>query len=255
MVRLLGEIRYYYRCSWPVLPRLGCANLISNLISVKMLSPKFEKSFCNPSFFFFFYGGRGGGGGGKIVMIVTFNKQMGSFLVMKTSEISKWHNKKKIEKTRNNINTPHKRTNNGFCNTKRHPKKSRFLLLTVVAVLLVVLFLRPYCIRVTRPLKITWAKGLMYHWHRVKVPQRFHVIGFFPSILTLPGDEDVFTGLGEIFPFRFCVPGPLVVRGYNLGSGSGPDEIRIQLVFDCLWKFKTSFGLDLENLRHHHQCS
>ena len=68
----------------------------------------------------------------------------------------------------------------------------------------------------------------------MKVPQRFHVIGFFPSILTLPGDEDVFTGLGEIFPFRFCVPGLLVVRGYNSGSGSGPDEIRIQLVFDCL---------------------
>ena len=27
-----------------------------------MLSPKFEKSFCNPSFFFFFMEGVGGGG-------------------------------------------------------------------------------------------------------------------------------------------------------------------------------------------------
>ena len=68
------------------------------------------------------------------------------------------------------------------------------------------------------------------------------LVGSFSSILTLPGDEDVFTGLGEIFRFGFWVPGLLVVRVYSLGSGSGPDEIHIQLVFDCLLEFKTSCG-------------
>ena len=33
-----------------------------------------------------------------------------------------------------------------------------------------------------------------------------------------------------------------MVRVYSLGSGSGPDEIHIQLVFDCLLEFKTSCG-------------
>ena len=61
----------------------------------------------------------------------------------------------------------------------------------------------------------------------------------FSPILTLPGDEDVFTSLGD---FRFGFPGLLVVRVYSLGSGSGPDEIHIQLVFNLIAS---------ENVRYH----
>ena len=80
----------------------------------------------------------GGGRGDEIVMIKIFNKQMGSFLVLKTSAITKWHNKKDWKDT---VKYPHhtKQANKlWFPQHQETPKKSRFLLLAVVAVLLVV---------------------------------------------------------------------------------------------------------------------
>ena len=84
----------------------------------------------------FFFGG--GGKGDDIVMIVIFNKQMGSFLVLKTSAITKWHSKKDWKDT---VQYPHNtKQANKLCFPQHQatPKKSRFFWLTVVAVLLVV---------------------------------------------------------------------------------------------------------------------
>ena len=80
----------------------------------------------------------GVGEGDEIVMTVIFNKQMGSFSVLKTSAITKWHDKKDWKDT---VQYPHNtKQANKVCFPQRQatPKKSRFLLLTVVAVLLVV---------------------------------------------------------------------------------------------------------------------
>ena len=71
-------------------------------------------------------------------MILIFNKQMGSFLVLKTSAITEWRNKKDWKDTVQYPNNSKQANKLWFPQHQETPKKSRFLLLSVVAVLVVV---------------------------------------------------------------------------------------------------------------------
>ena len=271
MVRLLWEIRHYFRCIKPIIIPWFCKlNLQLNFVENALA--KNWKGLLQLTFFF---------------MIVIINKRMDSFQVLKMSAFTKWRDKKRLKRQRT-ISTQHhtvKRGNSGFrwvsvkrgvgvylfwknarfglvftlplwtLTLKQHLKKNRprsqpRVLLTALSAtppntqkiwLFVIAVLKtplPKACQFTREATSNYMNKrphVSLTSRKSTVEMSCHtssLVGSFSSILTLPGDEDVFTGLGEIFRFGFWVPGLLVVRVYSLGSGSGPDEIHIQL---SLW--------------------
>ena len=103
MVRLLWEIRHYFRCIKPIIIPWFC-KLNLQLDFVENALAKNWKGLLQLTFFFFF-------------MIVIINKRMDSFQVLKMSAFTKWRDKKRLKRQRT-ISTQHhtvKRGNSGFC--------------------------------------------------------------------------------------------------------------------------------------------
>ena len=102
MVRLLWEIRHYFRCIKPIIIPWFC-KLNLQLYFVENALAKNWKGLLQLTFFF---------------MIVIINKRMGSFQVLKTGAFTKWRDKTRLKRQRT-ISTQHHTVKRGNCGFRR----------------------------------------------------------------------------------------------------------------------------------------